>query len=160
MSPLAMLIAYLPTLGQIIIPTMTRILLSTAAALVTLSCNTSAPTPSSKTDTAVIAKSTPAVQEPDELVASPENYKLLFENEHVQVLEYSLEPGKKDQWHTHPPKSSYVVSGGLLKVYLEDGKTKEAQETAGTASWDGAVGRHQVENIGTTPVKIILTEAK
>ena len=117
------------------------ILLSTTITLLTLSCNT-------------------ATQEPDELVASPENYKLLFENEHVQVLEYTLEPGKKDQWHTHPAKSSYVVSDGLLKVYKGDGTTEDAKETAGTASWDGPVGKHQVENIGTTTVKIILTEAK
>jgi len=136
------------------------ILLSTATAVIALSCNSNAPGPTTKTDKAITSKSTPADQQPDELVASPENYKLLFENEHVQVLEYTLEPGKKDQWHTHPPKSSYVVSGGLLKVYMGDGSTEEAKEIAGTASWDGPVGKHQVENIGTTTVRIILTEAK
>ena len=139
---------------------MKQILLVTATALFAFSCNTGGPTPSNKTDTVLSPKSTPADQQPDELFASPENYKLLFENEHVQVLEYTLEPGKKDQWHTHPSKSSYVVSGGLLKVYLGDGSTKEAKEIAGTASWDGPVGKHQVENIGNSTVKIILTEEK
>jgi quercetin dioxygenase-like cupin family protein len=139
---------------------MKRILLCIPATILILSCNTSAPVPKVKTDTVVTQKSEPAADQPDELVASPENYKLLFENEHVQVLEYTLEPGKKDQWHTHPAKSSYVVSGGLLKVYLENGSTKEAKETSGTATWDGPVGKHQVENIGPTTVKIILTESK
>jgi len=139
---------------------MKRILLCIPATILILSCNTSAPVPKGKTDTVVTQKPAPAADQPDEPVASPENYKLLFENDHVQVLEYTLEPGKKDQWHTHPAKSSYVVSGGLLKVYKGDGTTIEAKETAGTATWDGPIGKHQVENIGTTTVKIILTESK
>ena len=139
---------------------MSRILLNLPVVLLILSCNTNAPSPRAKTDTVATLKITSSTQEADELVASPENYRLLFENEHVQVLEYTLEPGKKDQWHTHPAKSSYVVSGGLLKVYKGDGTTEEAKEIAGTATWDGPVGKHQVENIGTSTVKIILTEAK
>jgi quercetin dioxygenase-like cupin family protein len=139
---------------------MKNILLVIAPTILAFSCDMPARTPQFRTDTVVLPKAAPATSQPDELVASPENYKLLFENDHVQVLEYTLEPGKKDNWHTHPPKSSYVVSGGLLKVYLPDGKTEEAREVAGTASWDDAVGRHQVENIGTSTVKIILTEAK
>ena len=34
-----------------------------------------------------------------------------------------LSQEKKDNWHTHPPKSSYVLSGGKLKVFLENGET-------------------------------------
>src|SRR6476469_5181786 len=55
---------------------------------------------------------------PDELTLSPGNFKLLLDNKYVRVLEYHLDPGKKDQPHTHPAKSSYVVTGGKLKVYL------------------------------------------
>jgi beta-alanine degradation protein BauB len=139
---------------------MKRFLFCIPTTILILSCDTSVPVPKDKTDRVVTQQASPVADQPDELVASPENYKLLFENEHVQVLEYSLEPGKKDEWHTHPAKSSYVVSGGLLKLYKGDGTTLEAKETAGTATWDGPVGKHQVENIGTTTVKIILTEAK
>ena len=96
----------------------------------------------------------------DALVSSPANFKLLLDNDYVRVLEYTLGPGKKDEWHTHPAKSSYVVSGGQLKVYLENGETIMADEENGTASWMDAVGKHYVENVGTTPVKIILTEIK
>ena len=71
----------------------------------------------------------------DALKASPENFKLLLENDHVRVLEYTLKPGTKDQIHTHPPKSSYVVSGGKLKVNLENGDTLIFDEKAGDASW-------------------------
>jgi len=96
----------------------------------------------------------------DALKASPENFKLLLENDHVRVLEYTLKPGSKDQTHTHPPKSSYIVTGGKLKVNLENGDSLIFDEKAGTASWMDHVGKHYVENIGTTEIKIILTEVK
>ena len=96
----------------------------------------------------------------DALTASPENFKLLLENEQVRVLEYTLAPGQRDEWHTHPPKVSYVVTGGTVRVTTEDGKSFLADEEAGTASWMGALGRHCVENVGTTTVRVVLTEVK
>ncbi len=96
----------------------------------------------------------------DVLIASPANFKLLLENEHVRVLEYTLKPGEKDTPHTHPAKSSYVVTGGKIKVHLENGETIIVDEVAETASWMGYVGKHYVENIGSTTIKIVLTEVK
>lgn len=96
----------------------------------------------------------------DVLKASPANFKLLLENEHVRVLEYSLNPGEKDNPHTHPAKSSYVVTGGRIKIHLENGETIIVDEVAETASWMGYVGKHYVENIGSTTIKIVLTEVK
>ena len=96
----------------------------------------------------------------DVLKTSPANFKLLLENELVRVLEYTLNPGEKDTPHTHPAKSSYVVTGGKIKVYLENGETIIVNEVAGTASWMGYVGKHYVENIGSTTIKIVLTEVK
>jgi quercetin dioxygenase-like cupin family protein len=96
----------------------------------------------------------------DGLKVSAHNFKLLLENEYVRMLEYSLKPGEKDTAHTHPPKSSYVVSGGKIKVYLENGKTLIFDEKAGTADWGDYVGKHYVENIGNTTVTIVLTEIK
>jgi len=40
----------------------------------------------------------------DAVQVSPNTFKLLFENEHTRVIQYTLEPGEKDNWHTHPPK--------------------------------------------------------
>ena len=96
----------------------------------------------------------------DALKASPENFKLLLENDQVRVLEYTLKPGTKDLTHTHPPKSSYIVNGGQLKVHYENGDSLIFDDKAGTASWMDHVGKHWVENIGTTEIKIILTEVK
>lgn len=96
----------------------------------------------------------------DALTASPENFTLLLENEHVRVLEYVLLPGEEDQWHTHPPKVSYVLSGGTLEVHLEDGTSFLAEEKTGVAEWAGVRGKHYVTNLGTTPVRILLVEDK
>ncbi len=96
----------------------------------------------------------------DPVKVSPDKFKILMENKYVRVVEYSLKPGEKDEWHTHPPKSSYVVSGGKLKVYLENGETLIADEKTGTASWMDYVGKHYVENIGSTAVTIVFTEVK
>jgi quercetin dioxygenase-like cupin family protein len=96
----------------------------------------------------------------DALTASPDNFKLLLENRHVRVLEYTLQPGKRDLWHTHPPKVSYVVSGGTLQITLADGKSFLAEDPAGTATWMDAVGRHYVENVGRTVVRVVLIEVK
>ncbi len=96
----------------------------------------------------------------DAVKASPEHFKILLENEYVRVVEYSLKPGEKDDWHTHPAKSSYVVSGGKLKINLENGEKIIADEKTGTASWMDYVGKHYVENIGDSTVTIVLTEIK
>ena len=96
----------------------------------------------------------------DALKASPDNFRLLLENDHVRVLEYTLKPGARDQTHMHPPKSSYVVTGGKLKVHLENGDSLLVDEKAGSASWMDHVGKHYVENIDTSEIKIILTEIK
>lgn len=96
----------------------------------------------------------------DPVKLSPDKFKVLLENEKVRVVEYTLKPGEKDEWHTHPAKSSYVVSGGKLKVFLKNGESIIADEKKGTASWMDYVGEHYVENIGDKTVKIVYTEIK
>ena len=95
----------------------------------------------------------------DPVKLSPGIFKILLENEHVRVVQYSLPPGGKDDWHTHPAKSSYVVSSGKLKVHLKTGEIILGDEKEGTASWMDYVG-HYVENIGNTTVTIVYTEIK
>jgi quercetin dioxygenase-like cupin family protein len=96
----------------------------------------------------------------DPTEVSPDKYKVLLENEHVRVLEYRIEPGEKDAWHTHPPKVSYIVSGGKLRVTTEGGDSFMVEEGAGDAAWMGAVGPHFAENVGATPIRIALIEIR
>ena len=96
----------------------------------------------------------------DPTEVSPENYNVLLENEHVRIVEYVINPGEKDAWHTHPPKASYIVSGGKLRITPEGADSFVVQEDPGNATWMGALGRHFGENVGTTPVHIVLVEIK
>ncbi len=96
----------------------------------------------------------------DPVVVSPERFTVLLENSHVRVVEYVLLPGQRDQWHTHPPKVSYVVAGGTLRITTEDGRSFLATEKRGSATWMDALGRHFAENVGKTPVRILLVEVK
>jgi quercetin dioxygenase-like cupin family protein len=96
----------------------------------------------------------------DGIEVSPKNFKILLENEFVRIVEYSLKPGEKDNWHTHPPKSGYVVSGGTLKIYPEKGEAFVSDEKVGNTFWSDYVGKHYDENIGNTTVTIVLTEIK
>jgi quercetin dioxygenase-like cupin family protein len=96
----------------------------------------------------------------DAVSVSPDRFKLLLENQHVRVIEYVLLPGERDQWHTHPPKVSYVVTGGTLRITAEDGQSFLTDEKTGSATWMDTLGRHYAQNVGTTPVRIVLVEIK
>lgn len=109
---------------------------------------------------AVPIRATASSPEIDAVAANPQQYTVVFENEHVRVIRYELKPGESDKTHTHPPKVSYVLSGGELRIVLENGETFEVKETPGTASWMDTLGRHHAENIGKTTVAILLVEVK
>ncbi len=145
---------------------MTKLIFLITIGLLALSCNQN----SKARENSNLAKSNDSIQnkasnkidttEIDVVKATPDKTKILLENEYVRVIEYSLKPGEKDSTHTHPPKSSYVISGGTLRVYPENEKPFDAEEVAGTAEWAGKRGKHYVENIGKTTVTILLTEIK
>jgi quercetin dioxygenase-like cupin family protein len=96
----------------------------------------------------------------DTVAVSPDPFTVLLDNPQVRVVEYTLRPGQRDQWHTHPPKVSYVVSGGQLRIHLADGTSFLSNEAQGTAVWMDALPRHYAENVGKTDVRIVLTEVK
>jgi len=110
--------------------------------------------------TAVLASVSIADTAIDAIVASPDKFKVLLENDNVRVIAYELLPGQRDQWHTHPPKVSYVIAGGTLRITTGDGSSFDITETNGTATWMDALGRHFAENVGSTPVRILLVEVK
>ncbi|MEQ1584811.1 MAG: hypothetical protein ABL895_02965 [Cyclobacteriaceae bacterium] len=96
----------------------------------------------------------------DVVTVSPDKYKVVLENEHVRVIRYTLKPGEKDNPHTHPPKTLYVISGGTFRVYPENEKPFEYVEVEGASEWSDKTSKHYVENIGNTTITILLTEIK
>ena len=96
----------------------------------------------------------------DPVSVSPDKYKVLLENDYVRVVEYTLKPGERDQPHTHPPKVSYVLTGGSIRVAPDGAEPFVSVDKSGDVVFMGAVGRHTAENVGTTPIRIILFEVK
>src|SRR5687768_8647160 len=78
----------------------------------------------------------------DAVRASPDRFRVLLDNPEVRVVEYVLQPGQRDEWHTHPAKVSYVVNGGTLRITLADGTSIVSEEKQGTAQWMNTLGRH------------------
>ncbi len=144
---------------------MTKSILLIAVSSAVLSCNQPPKSPAANSPTTSndslnyksVKIDTTAI---DAVKISPDKYKILLENEFVRVVEYSLKPGEKDNPHTHPPKTSYVVSGGTFRVYPENGTPFDFEEVEGTSEWSDKTGKHYVENIGKTTIIILLTEIK
>ncbi len=96
----------------------------------------------------------------DAVAVAPDEFAVKLDNDDVRVIEYEIRPGQQEPWHTHPPKVSYVLTGGTLRIRLKDGTSFDVTETPGETSWRAALGPHHAENIGTTPVRILLVEVK
>jgi beta-alanine degradation protein BauB len=82
-----------------------------------------------------------------------------LENSRVRVLDSLLQPGDKEQLHSHPAYITYVVAGGKIRNHFADGKTTEAELKTGDVLYREPL-THWAENIGTTPVHLILVELK
>jgi quercetin dioxygenase-like cupin family protein len=96
-------------------------------------------------------------QDPVQVNAKTVHVKL--ENSRVRVLESILEPGDKEQLHSHPAYVTYVVSGGKIRNHFADGKVAEVELKTGDVTYrDGLT--HWAENIGTTPLHVVLVELK
>lgn len=93
----------------------------------------------------------------DPVQVSPNNYKVLLENEHVRVVEMNLRAGEKDEVHSHPAETVYFITGGKAKIHLPDGQAVEAELPDGHVMWNEA-WTHQVENVGGTDIKAIIVE--
>lgn len=96
----------------------------------------------------------------DPASVSPDRYKVLLDNSEVRVIEYVIRPGERDLMHTSPPRVSYVVSGGILRVTMADGTSFVTDEKQGSAQWRNVLGKHYAQNVGTTPVRMVLVEVK
>lgn len=85
--------------------------------------------------------------------------KVILENEHVRVLDYTVKAGGKVPMHSHPAAVTYFISGGKMKTTMGDGKVTETDAKAGEARWSDAV-THSNENVGTAESHVIVVEIK
>jgi quercetin dioxygenase-like cupin family protein len=95
----------------------------------------------------------------DAAVANPTMVQVKLDNPSVRVLESVLNPGQKEQVHSHPACVMYVVSGGKVRSHLADGKTFDTELVTGATMYREPI-THWTENIGTNPIHLIVTELK
>lgn len=92
-------------------------------------------------------------------VASNVYKKVLLENDQVRVLQIEFAPGETAVWHQHPNHVIYALSDGKLEI-TDKGKPANVLDIkAGDTMYLPAV-THMAKNIGTTAVKLVVTELK
>jgi len=94
----------------------------------------------------------------DPACTDPELYKVVFENDHVRVLEYRDQPGDRTSAHRHPDSVMYTVTSFRRRISSGD-QLVEVNLPAGQVRWLDAQ-EHAGENIGDTTTHVIFVELK
>lgn len=95
----------------------------------------------------------------DAVTVAPNIHKLVYDDEHLRMLDVRVKPGEKAGMHRHPRNITYILKGGTLRFTDEAGKTKDVAFADGhTAHMPETL--HAVENIGSTEVHAIQIEFK
>jgi quinol monooxygenase YgiN/quercetin dioxygenase-like cupin family protein len=89
----------------------------------------------------------------------PNNYKVLLDNDHVRVLEFSLKKGAKENFHAHPAAVTYVLNPFKIRFTFPDGSMRIREAKAGEVFF-GETLIHASENIGETDARGVLVEMK
>lgn len=100
-----------------------------------------------------------AAQAQDPIVVAAHMYKKLFENERVRVLEVTFNPGDSILPHSHPDHHVYAVSGGKIRISKPGGTSMDADFKTGDVLFIPAE-THWAKNIGTTTVRLVVSELK
>ena len=94
----------------------------------------------------------------DPVRTNPANYRTVFENDLVRVLEYHDTPGSRTSPHRHPDSVMYTLSEFRRRLHFDDG-TREVSMTPGQVFWLPAQV-HAGENIGATDTRVLFVELK
>ena len=103
----------------------------------------------------------------DALVAAPGYHQLLFENEHVRVLDVRIGPGQIVPVHTHKwpsviqvrSASDFIRRDGDGKL-LFDSRDADPAQKAPAIVWTDSMPPHSVENVGRADIHLITVELK
>jgi quercetin dioxygenase-like cupin family protein len=95
----------------------------------------------------------------DAVAADSKHYTVEFENDQVRVLRVVYGPHEESVMHEHPASVGVYLTDGHIRITLPDGRSGEPYVKAGQAMWHPA-GKHLIENLGSTPFELVLTELK
>ena len=89
----------------------------------------------------------------------PENYKVLFENDRVRVVDFRLRKGAAEKSHSHPTHVAVFLADFKIRFTLPDGQTRIRDAKEGEVAYSEPTV-HASENIGGTDAHGILVELK
>jgi hypothetical protein len=95
----------------------------------------------------------------DPVKVASNNYKVLFENERVRLLEVREGPGEATPLHGHPAYLVYGLSSGQVRLSSPTGESAEVEVAAGDVMWREPE-EHSTENIGSTELRALFFELK
>jgi quinol monooxygenase YgiN/quercetin dioxygenase-like cupin family protein len=95
----------------------------------------------------------------DPLLLYPENYRILFENEHVRLLDFQLERGATEETHEHPRHVAVFLTDVKIRFTLPDGTQRLREAKSGDVAFSEPTA-HASENIGTSDAHGVLIELK
>jgi hypothetical protein len=111
----------------------------------------------------VILVARPAISQNDEqdvLTVIPDNYKLLFENPFVRVIEARVPPGTEEKPHRHMRGVSICMTEYTVESrILPDGQWVRSDRKHGTVYWSES-SLHVLRNVGKTTSHTIRVELK
>jgi hypothetical protein len=92
---------------------------------------------------------------------APDVYRLLFENEVVQVMRVGIRPGQRTAMHWHAGDDFlYPLTSALTRYTFVDGSMQDVEHLARVPRWTGESSEHVLENVGSTEALAILIEVK
>jgi beta-alanine degradation protein BauB len=94
----------------------------------------------------------------DPIDTNPDQYRVIFENERVRVLEYHDTPGTRTQPHAHPDSVMYTLASFRRRLHA-GGEQRDVELGEGEVRWVGAQ-EHAGENVGDTDSHAIFVELK
>ena len=98
--------------------------------------------------------------EDDVLKVIPENYRLLFENSWVRVIEARVPPGAEEKPHRHMRGVSVSMTEYTVESrVLPNGQWVRSDRKLGTVYWSES-SFHVLRNVGTTTSHTIRVELK
>jgi quercetin dioxygenase-like cupin family protein len=95
----------------------------------------------------------------DPTKVEPKHYRLVFENEKVQVVSVHYGPHERSELHEHPGGVVVIVTGGHLRFTDQNGKVTETFAKSGEARWFPPF-KHKVENLGDEPYNAVYVGIK
>ena len=99
-------------------------------------------------------------QDEDVLKVIPENYKLLYENAFVRVIEARVPPGDEEKPHRHMRGVSICMTEYTVESrVLPDGQWVRSDRKHGTVYWSES-SLHVLRNVGKTTSHTIRVELK